>query len=256
NDMQFIKKATLCAVVVAAFLLGSAGVLGADVQYHTVQKGDSCYRIARNYGTELSAIFNANGLSHGSTLYPGQTVVVDTNAKDTNNANYTVKKGDSLHTIAKTYGTTADRLKKDNGLSADRIYVGQKILVPQGDNSSSLSEHDIYLMAKMIHAEARGESDLGQIAVGAVIMNRLKSGSFPNTISGVLYQKNQFTAIDDGQFYALEPDQRAYNAAYAAAKGNDPTFGSLFYWNPQKTNNSWLNSKPILARIGNHVFAK
>ena len=254
--MRFIKKAALTVAVAVAVLFGAAGVSAAEVQFHTVTKGDTCYRIAQNYGVDLSAILNANGLNHGSILYPGRTVAVDSNAKNTPNANYTVKKGDSLHSIARANHTTADKLKQQNSLTADRIYIGQKLLVPQDNPASSLSEHDIYLMAKMIHAEARGESDKGQLAVGAVIMNRVKSASFPNTISGVLYQKNQFTAVNDGQFHAYEPNQKAYNAAYAAARGEDPTYGSLYYWNPAKTNNSWLNSKPILARIGNHVFAK
>lgn len=254
--MQTLKKAAMVFAVAAAFLLSAAGVSAAEVTTHTVVKGDTCYRIAQNYGTDLSAILNANGLSHRSTLYPGQTVIVDANAKNSKNPNYTVKKGDSLHTIAKNHGTTATKLKQQNSLTADRIYVGQKLFVPQSGTSSSLTEHEIYLMAKMIHAEARGESDKGQIAVGAVIMNRIGSTAFPDTMNGVLYQKNQFTAVNDGQFYAYEPDQRAYSAAYAAARGEDPTYGSLFYWNPAKTSNAWLNSKPILARIGNHVFAK
>ena len=254
--MQFFKKAAVFTGVVAAFLLGSIGVCASELQYHTVKKGESCYSVAQRYGVELSAVLNANGIASGSTIYPGRTLTIDANAKNTQNANYTVKKGDTLYTIAKSHSTTADALKQQNGLTANRIYAGQKLFVPRADNTSSLSEHDIYLMAKMIHAEARGESDRGQLAVGAVIMNRLKSGTFPNTISGVLYQKNQFTAVNDGQFHNLEPDARAIRAARAAAGGSDPTYGALFYWNPAKTNNTWLNSKPILVTIGNHVFAK
>lgn len=252
--MHFFKKAAVYTAVVAAFLLGSAGVSASELSYHTIRKGDTCYKIAQNYGVELSAVLNANGLTAKDTIYPGRTIVLDGNAKNTPGANYTVKRGDTLSSIATNYGTTAQKLKQSNGLSADRIYAGQKILVPS--IASGLSQDEIWLMAKMIHAEARGESDTGQIAVGAVIMNRIKSDLFPNTLSGVLYQKNQFTAIQDGQFYNLNPDQRAITAAQKAASGQDPTGGALFYWNPQKANNAWLNQKPILATIGNHVFAK
>ena len=252
--MHFFKKAAVYTAVVAAFLLGSAGVSAADISYHTVQKGDTCYKIAQNYGVELSAVLNANGLTAGEIIYPGRTIVLDGNAKNTPGANYTVKKGDSLYAIAASYGTTTQKLKQTNGLGADRIYAGQKLLVPTA--TSGLTQDEIWLMAKMIHAEARGESDKGQLAVGAVIMNRIKSDLFPNTMNGVLYQKNQFTAVQDGQFYNLDPDQRAIDAAQKAAMGQDPTGGALFYWNPKKANNSWLNKKPILVTIGNHVFAK
>ncbi|MBQ6809930.1 MAG: LysM peptidoglycan-binding domain-containing protein, partial [Firmicutes bacterium] len=101
--------------------------------------------------------------------------------------NYTVKRGDSLYAIAASYGTTTQKLKQTNGLGADRIYAGQKLLVPTA--TSGLTQDEIWLMAKMIYAEARGESDKGQLAVGAVIMNRIKSDLFPNTMNGVLYQR-------------------------------------------------------------------
>lgn len=252
--MHFFKKAAVYTAVVAAFLLGSAGVSASDLTYHTVQKGDTCYKIAQNYGVELSAVLNANGLTAQEIIYPGRTIVLDGNAKNTPGANFTVKKGDTLYSIAAAYGTTAQKIRQTNGLSSDRIYVGQNLLVPTA--TAGLSQDDIWLMAKMIHAEARGESDMGQLAVGAVIMNRMKSDLFPNTMSGVLYQKNQFTAVQDGQFHSLNPDQRAMDAAQKAALGQDPTGGALFYWNPKKANNAWLNQKPILVTIGNHVFAK
>lgn len=254
--MHFLKKAAAFTAVVITLLLGSAGVSATEIQYHTVVKGDTCYTIARNYGVPLSAILNANGYNAGKTIYPGQSITVDGNAKNTANANYTVKKGDSLYTIAAAYGIGTTQLKTENGLTADRIYTGQKLKVPYQTANSSLTEAEIQLMAKMIYAEARGESELGQIAVGAVIMNRMESDLFPNSLKDVLYQKNQFTAINDGQFHSLTPDQKAINAARTAATDNDPTGGALYYWNPQKANNAWLNAKPILTVIGNHVFAR
>ncbi len=255
--MHFMKKAAVFTAVAMTFLLGSAGVSASELPYHTVTKGETCYTIAGNYGVPLSAVLNANGIRSKDYIYPGQALAIDGNAKDSANANYTVKKGESLYSIATAQGITVPQLKQMNGLSADRIYAGQKLTVPEAATTNgNLTENEIYLMAKMIYAEARGESKQGQIAVGAVIMNRIKSSLFPDTLSGVLYQKNQFTAVNDGQFYRLEPDEIAFAAAQTAAKGNDPTGGALYYWNPQKTNNAWLNAKPILAVIGNHTFAR
>ncbi|MBR5329320.1 MAG: LysM peptidoglycan-binding domain-containing protein [Firmicutes bacterium] len=258
--MHFLKKAAVYTAVVAAFLLGSTAVSAADIQYHTVKKGDTCYQIARQYGTEVSAVLNANGIGEKDVIYPGRRLTIDANAKNTPNGNYTVKRGDTLHSIATSRGITTTALKQQNGLTADRIYAGQKLKVDQGSNSgtnnSALSNTEIQLMAKMIHAEARGESYRGQVAVGAVIMNRIKSNLFPNTLNGVLYQKNQFSAVNDGQFHNAVPGETALAAAREAASGSDPTYGALYYWNPQKANNSWLNQKPILVTIGNHVFAK
>lgn len=271
--MNGIKKTTVLIFTVFAFLFASVGVSAAEVcTTHTVVSGDTCYKIAQAYGIAQSAVVNANGLtSDGTLIYPGQTLVIDSNAKNTNGGNYTVKSGDSLYKIASAYGTTVTALKTVNNLTGDRIYCGQVLCTGSAasnqtsaatatsvttTNSSSLSEAEINQLAKMIYAEARGESYTGQVAVGAVIMNRIESDLFPDTLEGVLYQTNQFTAITDGQFDAATPDSTALAAAYDAAKGTDPTNGSLYYWNPAKTSNAYLNAKTILATIGSHVFAK
>lgn len=257
--MLGIKKTALLIIAVCTLFLVSTGVSAQTVYTsYTVKSGDTCYKIAQTYGVKTSAIVNANGLSqNGALIYPGKTLIIDSNAKSTEGGNYTVKSGDSLYKIANSYNTTVSALKEMNGLTADRIYTGQVLSTTENHTAaSSLSEKEIYLMAKMIYAEARGESYTGQVAVGAVIMNRIESDQFPNTLTEVLYQAGQFTAITDGQFDALSPDSTAIAAAYDAASGTDPTYGSLFYWNPQKASNAYLNAKTILATIGNHVFAK
>ena len=120
----------------------------------------------------------------------------------------------------------------------------------EGDYTSS----DLYLLAKCIYGEARGESYTGQVAVGAVVLNRVKSSQFPNTISGVIYQKGAFTAVDDGQIN-LTPNQTAINAARDAMNGWDPTYGCLYYYNPATATSSWIFSRQTVTTIGRHVFA-
>ena len=159
--------------------------------------------------------------------------------------------------------------QKKNGLTADGV-VGKATYAALGMNdsynalqgnsqnkpssSSSYSSSDLYLMAKAIYAEGRGESYVGQVAIGAVIMNRLKSPSFPNTIAGIIYQKGAFTAVADGQIN-LEPDQTAYNAARDAMNGWDPTYGAIYYYNPAKSTSARIFSRPTVTTIGKHVFA-
>jgi N-acetylmuramoyl-L-alanine amidase len=122
------------------------------------------------------------------------------------------------------------------------------------DYSSTYTSSDLYLLAKVIYAEARGESYTGQVAVGAVVLNRVASSAFPNTIAGVIYQKNAFTAVTDGQIN-LEPDKTAMNAASDAMNGWDPTYGCLYYYNPAVATSSWIFGRQTVTTIGKHVFA-
>ena len=122
------------------------------------------------------------------------------------------------------------------------------------NNSASQSSSDLYLLAKCIHAEARGEPYVGQVAVGAVILNRVESPEFPNTISGVIYQPWAFTAVNDGQIN-LEPNDTAYQAAQDALNGWDPTYGCLYYYNPETATSKWIYSRQVVITIGKHVFA-
>lgn len=126
-----------------------------------------------------------------------------------------------------------------------------------GGNNNASSDYtgtDLYLLAKTIYAEGRGEPYIGQVAIGAVILNRVKSPSFPNTVAGVVYQKGAFTAVADGQIN-LEPDRTAYNAAQDALNGWDPSYGCLYYYNPAVATSSWIFNRPTVTVIGRHVFA-
>ena len=150
--------------------------------------------------------------------------------------------------------------QRKNGLTVDGI-AGPKTLAAMGIASGSAasasggySNSDVYLLARLIHSEARGESYTGQVAVGAVVLNRVKSASFPNTISGVVYQKNAFTAVSDGQINLL-PDETAIRAAKDAMNGWDPSCGAIYYYNPRISTSKWILSRKVVVTIGNHVFA-
>ena len=141
-----------------------------------------------------------------------------------------------------------------NGLAVDGI-VGKATLSALGVTvGAGQTNSDLYLLAKCVYAEARGEPYTGQVAVAAVILNRVASPDFPNTISGVIYQPWAFTAVNDGQI-SLEPDQTAYNAARDALNGWDPTYGCLYYYNPTTATSQWIYSRQTVVQIGEHIFA-
>ncbi|NLU36367.1 MAG: spore cortex-lytic enzyme [Clostridiales bacterium] len=120
--------------------------------------------------------------------------------------------------------------------------------------SVQANSNDVYLLAAAIHGEARGEPYIGKVAVGAVILNRVKHPNFPNTIAGVIYQPNAFTAVADGQIN-LAPDEESIRAARDALNGWDPTYGAIYYYNPAKATSKWIWSRPVHIVIGNHRFA-
>ena len=153
--------------------------------------------------------------------------------------------------------------QRRNKLAVDGI-AGPKTLAAMGisasssgskTSSSSFTNSDVNLLAHLIYGEARGESYVGQVAVGAVVMNRIKSASFPNTMSGVIYQSYAFTAVNDGQIN-LTPNDTAKRAAQDAINGWDPTYGAIYYYNPKTATSSWIFSRTTTITIGNHVFAK
>ncbi len=115
---------------------------------------------------------------------------------------------------------------------------------------------NLRLMARTIHAEARGEPYLGKVAVGAVIMNRVRSPEFPNTISAVIYQPWAFTPVMHGIIWNLTPDEESVRATLHAHRGWDPTYGSLFFYNPAKVTSTWIFSRQVVTRIGKHVYAR
>ena len=119
--------------------------------------------------------------------------------------------------------------------------------------SGTYSNNDVTVLAKMIHGEARGESYIGKVAVGAVILNRVEDKKFPDSVHSVCFQPGAFDAVRDGQYY-LEPDNESINAAKAALGGWDPTYGALYYWNPSTATSKWIWSRTVITQIGKHVF--
>ncbi|MCL1965236.1 MAG: spore cortex-lytic enzyme [Firmicutes bacterium] len=157
--------------------------------------------------------------------------------------------------------------QKKNGLTADGV-VGKATFAALGISTASASDgsppgattasssnsSDLELLARCVYGEARGEPYIGKVAVAAVVLNRVRSPSFPSTIAGVIYQAGAFTAVSDGQFY-LTPDADAYRAARDALNGWDPTYGCLYYYNPSKVVSQWIWSREVRLRIGKHAFA-
>ncbi|PAB59546.1 spore cortex-lytic enzyme [Anaeromicrobium sediminis] len=192
--------------------------------------------------------------------------------------NTIVKKAQEILKTKGYYAGTADgiygdgtyeavtKFQRDNGLVVDG-YIGpatRKALgmdsVPadknyKASNGGITNDNDVKLLAMVINGEARGEIYTGKVAVGAVVLNRVKHPSFPNSIAGVVYEPGAFTAVDDGQIY-LDPQNDSYKAAKDALNGWDPTGGCIYYWNPKTAQNKWMLSKTPLITIGNHSFAK
>mgnify|MGYP005797368721 FL=1 len=146
--------------------------------------------------------------------------------------------------------------QRKNGLAVDGI-VGPRTLealgMPTGGSTSSAQQGSVDLLARVISAEARGEPYSGQVAVGAVILNRVEHPSFPNTIAGVVYQPGAFTCMVDGQFDQPVADS-AYKAARDALNGADPSGGAIYYFNPATATSSWIWSRPLITVIGKHRF--
>ena len=148
-------------------------------------------------------------------------------------------------------GLTVDGIAGPATLKAMGIYNSSN----SGSSSSSSNSSNVNLLARLIYGEARGEPYTGQVAVGAVVMNRVKSSSFPNTISGVIYQSGAFDVVKDGQIN-LSPNSTAIKAAQDAINGWDPSYGAVYYFNPSTATNKWIWSRPMTVTIGRHRFCK
>lgn len=166
-------------------------------------------------------------------------------------ATHTVKSGDTYWKIGVQYGVPVSKLMAANGAKNSHLLVGQRLTIP----TTSITNSEKDLLARLVEAEAKGESYAGKVAVATVVLNRVDSNLFPNSVKAVIYQAGQFTPVSNGQINkpASHDSKRAVEEALAfRGQGS----GSLYFYNPKKTSNQWLRSKPVTTVIGNHVFAK
>jgi len=248
------KRVLLMAM--ALLLLGS-GVVEAALS-HTVVPGETVWLISQKYDTTVAAITEANNLANPNLIYSGQKLSIPNKHK--------VARGESLWRIAQKYGSTAAAIAQANNLAnPNLIYPGQILTIPAGGGSSpvsrggrvSLSNADLDLFARLVHAEAAGEPYVGQGAVAATVLNRVKDSRYPNTVRGVILQVwggfYQYSPVQDGRIN-LPASESANRAVQDALNGWDPSNGATGFYNPAKTNNQWVRMQPVTTVIGNHVF--
>jgi N-acetylmuramoyl-L-alanine amidase len=174
---------------------------------------------------------------------------------------YTVRRGDTLFKLARRFGLKTATLRKANGLRTNALRLGQRLFIPTAGGTRTAARQpvsrghiNIEMLSRLIRAEAEAEPYVGQVAVGAVIMNRIESPKFPKTLAGVIYQPHAFESVSNGTFYRPSTAS-ARKAAQAAVQGWDPSGGALFFFNPAKTNNRFIWSRRIIQRIGKHIFS-
>jgi N-acetylmuramoyl-L-alanine amidase len=215
------------------------------------QAADAVSVLEKEFGSDAASLASGSSAAAPRVEKPKQQ-------DQTNYISYRVVKGDSLYEIARFFGTIVAALMEINELKTTTIRVNQVLLVP--DNGAKeypvglwLTDQEVQWIAQMIHAEARGEPYLGQVAVGAVIINRVKSPKFPNTVKDVLFQDGAFQPIRNGTFYQAASEQ-AYRAALEALNGHDPTNGALFFFNPSISKDRFMHSRTPAITIGQHRF--
>jgi N-acetylmuramoyl-L-alanine amidase len=266
---------------------------------HKVKRGDTIYELSIKYGVSVHSIKSCNKLTK-NLIRVGQKLVIPTSKVFKSNdkrkittkhvstrrtklrfIKHSVITGESLSEIAEDFSVTVKGLIKANNLKTHTIKVGQKLVIPKfvkiaepqrGEvkenyliasgikNFARITKKEFMLLAKIINAESGGENYQGQVAVGAVILNRLESGAFPKSIRGIVYERTprgvyQFSPVGNGAIHR-EPTVAAMKAAEEALQGEDPTKGALYFYNPRKSNDKWIRTRKPITKIGNHVFAK
>lgn len=255
--MRFHKKVTMliAAAVISATLFSSTAL----ASNYTIEAKDTLYTISRMFNTNVNKLMTDNNLS-STMIYPGQVLNVP-------GQTYTVKHGDTMYLIAQRLNIPFNTLRKANNQWGNLIYPGQLLVLPgtpsvNTSNSTSMiipyNNAEVNLLARLIAAEARGESYDAMVAVGGVVVNRVKSTEWPNSISAVINHVSggyhQFTPVKNGEINKAPTDD-SLKAAWAALYGKDPSNGALFFFDDSSTN-QWLWSKKMTARIGAMVFVK
>lgn len=264
--LKIRNSKTLLVTMVLSLTIPVLTSYKASAATFTVASSDSLYTISKTFNTSTKNLIDDNSLK-STTIRPGQKLWVSCKT-------YTVHKGDSLFLIAKKYGMPLSKLISANNISANYIVAGQKINIPVGfvapvvtpiatspkPVKTAIVNHttqDVDLLARLITAEASGQPYQAKVAVAAVVLNRTTSGTFKNTIKGVIYETikgyHQFTPVTNG-LINKPADADALRAANAALSGQDPTKGALFYFDNTITN-KWLLAKPVSITIDKLIFA-
>lgn len=254
-----MRKTLMTLLMVSlALLIFGLGAAEASLN-HTVQRGETLWRISRHYDTSVNAILDANNISNPDIIHIGQTVVIP--------GRHRVTSGETLWRISQNYGTTVAAIAGASGISnTNLIYPGQILTIPvDGEGSTTrppssgiiLSAADRDLFARLVHSEAAGEPYTGQVAVAASVLNRVKDSRYPGTVRRVILQVvngyYQYSPVLDGRIY-IPANQTAFNAVGDALNGSDPSLGATGFYNPRKTSNQWVRQQPVTTVIGNHVF--
>lgn len=260
---------TTCLTASLSFI-STVSSYAAPAASYTVVSGDSLYKVSQVFGTSVDSLMQDNGLK-SAALNIGQVLNVPCST-------YTVQKGDTLYLIAQRYKISFTALKKANNIYSDNLNLGQVIILPgvaastqsNPSNSSTASSGstqqnpvisytsaEVDLLARLICAEAVGEPYDAKVAVGAVVINRVRSGLFADTLQSVIYQNingyYQFTPVQNG-WIDKPADTDSIKAAKEALNGADPTKGALWYYDDQTTN-QWILSKQTAIKIGHMVYA-
>jgi len=216
--------------------------------------------IFNEYSSEKEVVSFSINTHYAARINPGhQAPNIDKIPKD-KIIDYYVGPGDTLYDLARDFSTTIGTILALNNKNNSFLRSGEKIRLPVHNLTSHqilnkrVSKQELNLLARAVYGESRGEPYLGQVAVAAVIINRVLSRQFPNTFAQVIYQGGQFSAVSDGQIN-LTPNQKAYRAARDALNGSDPTNGALYFYNPKTaTRVSFFRGRRVITKIGDHVF--
>lgn len=249
--MKIKKLVALLTGTILSLALYTSTALAAD--YKVVQN-DSLYKISTLFNTPVSTLKSTNYLN-SDVIRPGQLINVPAQT-------YTVRSGDSLSLIARKYGISLTALRTANNKWDNAISPGQRLILPGikpiTKTVISYSSQEVDLLARLITAEAGGESYNAMVGVGGVIVNRVQSSEWPNSISSVIYHISagyyQFSPVKNGAINKA-PTDASIKAAWAVLYGSDASNGAMFYFDDSSTN-TWLWSKPVTARIGRMIFAK
>lgn len=250
-----MRRLRSIVLVVISILFSILPVTAFAADYNVVS-GDSLYKISQLFNTPITTIKQDNYLTTDS-IYPGQVLYVVAKV-------HTVRNGDSLYLIAKQYGIPLTSLRKANNKWNDSLQPGEQLIIPAVEPTSKTStvipytDSDLDLLARLIEAEAGGELYEAKVAVGGVVVNRVQSSEWPNTITTVINHVTggyyQFTPVKNGTIQKPASSD-SIRAAWAALYGSDPSKEALFYFDDSSTN-QWLWAKTKTAYIDNLVFVK